>query len=222
MLAAGAAALLLSGCVALPIGTFEDATVTPGPVQVRQGFYFQNGAPTLLPGEAERMNRLLRSLALRPQDDVSLTFGPTGSDVLDAERAAAMRGIIASNPARLSVIGPLDAGPTLDRPDVVLLQVRLFNRLLVTCPVNGVPIAEEALNPQLPEFGCANPVNIAEMAADRRDLTAPRTLRGSNGIQSVRAVERYQVGDVTIEPLEVNLQLRRPPWPNQPSPRRAE
>lgn len=202
MLAAGAAALLLSGCVALPIGTFDDATVTPGPVQVRQSFYFQNGAPLLLPGEAERMNRVLRELALRPQDEVILSFGATGSDELDYQRIAAMRGIIASNPARLSVIGPLAPAPTPDRPDIVLLQVRLFNRLLVTCPVNGVPIGEEALNPQVPGYGCANAVNVAEMAAEKGDLTAPRRLVGSDAIPSVRAVERYRLGDVTIAPLE--------------------
>lgn len=200
--AAALAALLLSGCVALPIGTFDDATVTPGPVQVRQGFYFQHGAPLLLPGEAERMNRVLRELALRSQDEVILTFGATGSDDLDHQRIAAMQGIIASNPARLSVIGPLAEAPDPDRPDVVLLQVRLFNRLLVTCPVNGVPISEEALNPQVPGYGCANTVNVAEMAAKKGDLTAPRRLTGSDGVTSVRAVERYRAGEVTIAPLE--------------------
>jgi hypothetical protein len=202
MLAAGAAAMSLSGCVALPIGTFDEATVTPGPVQVRQGFYFQNGEPLLLPGEAQRMNRILRELALRPQDEVILTFGATGSDELDYQRIAAMRGLIASNPARLSVIGPLEPAPAPDRPDVVLLQVRLFNRLLVTCPVNGVPIAEEGLNPQVPGYGCANAVNVAEMAAEKSDLIAPRQLKGSDAVTSVRAVERYRMGDVTIAPLE--------------------
>jgi len=202
MLAAGATALLLSGCVALPIGTFDDASVTPGPVRLRQELYFQNGAAVLMPGEAERMNRVLRDLALQPQDDVILSFGATGSDLLDAQRIAAMRGIIASNPARLSVIGPLEIAPTPDRPDILLLQVRLARRLLVTCPANGVPIEEEALNPQIPAFGCSNAVNVAEMAAEKRDLTAPRRLQGSDAIPSVRAVERYRVGDVTIAPLE--------------------
>jgi type IV pilus biogenesis protein CpaD/CtpE len=150
------------------------------------------------------MNQALRDLVLRPQDEVIVTFGSTGSETLDAQRIATLRGIIASNPARLSVIAPVTASTAAERPDIALLQVRLFKRILVTCPANGVPFDEEALNPQIREFGCASAINLAESAADKRDLSTPRELRGSDAIQSVRAVETYRTQKITVLSPEID------------------
>jgi type IV pilus biogenesis protein CpaD/CtpE len=150
------------------------------------------------------MNQALRDIVLRPQDEVIVTFGSTGSETLDAQRIATLRGIIASNPARLSVIAPVTASTAAERPDIALLQVRLFKRILVTCPANGVPFDEEALNPQIREFGCASAINLAESAADKRDLSTPRELRGSDAIQSVRAVETYRTQKITVLSPEID------------------
>lgn len=200
-LAAFCAALALAGCVALPTGTLDDAQVTSEAAQAQHDLYFRPGTPALLPGEADRMNGFLRSLLLRPQDDVILTFGTTGSDVLDARRIAEVRKVIASGPARLRIVRPLGFARAPEQPDIVLVQVNRYDQVLVTCPMNGPAAADAAFNPQLRGFGCSNAVNITRMAADKRDLTAPRRLEGSDAIPSVAAVQRYRVGDVTVAPL---------------------
>jgi type IV pilus biogenesis protein CpaD/CtpE len=201
-LAAGAAAFLLAGCEAQPIGTFDEAQVTSANAQAQVDLYFRPGTPHPLPGETERMNAFLRALLLRSQDDVIVTFGTTGSDRLDAARMAAVRQAIASDPARLRFVGPLGFGRAPGRnPDIVLVQAVRYDRVVVTCPGSGRTNENPALLTPIPVEGCANPVNIATMAADKRDLTAPRRLEGSDAFTSVGAVERYRVGDVTVEPL---------------------
>ncbi len=201
-MALAAAALLLAGCEAQPIGTFDAARVSFDGAEAQRDLYFRPGTPGLLPGQAEGMNAFLRGLLLRPQDDVIVTFGSTGSDVLDAKRMAELRRVIASAPARLRLVGPLGFARAPDQPDIVLVQVRRYDRVLVTCPGSGRTNENPALLTPIPVTGCANTANVAEMAAENRDLIAPRRLQGSDAIPSVRAVERYRVGDVSIAPLE--------------------
>ncbi len=201
-LAVAAAALALAGCEAMPIGTFDRAQVTSANAQAQHDLYFRPGTPNPLPGETERMNAFLRALLLRPQDDVIVTFGTTGSDRLDAARMHAVRRAIASDPARLRLVGPLGFARAPDRPDVVLVQAVRYDRVVVTCPGSGRTNESTALLLAIPVEACANPVNIATMAAEKRDLTAPRRLEGSDAFASVRAVQRYRVGEVTVDPLE--------------------
>jgi pilus biogenesis lipoprotein CpaD len=192
----------LAGCAAQPIGTFDPPTVTRLGGEVQRDIYFRPGAASLLPGQAEEMNGLLRSLVLRPQDDVIVSFGSTGSDRLNAQRAAELRRTIASGPARLRIVGPLGFALAPDRPDVALLQVRRYDRALVTCQDSGRTLEDPALYSPIPLLGCANTANLAAQASELRDLTAPRRLEGSDAIPSVRAVERYRAGEVTVAPLE--------------------
>jgi len=200
-LAAGAAALALAGCAAQPIGSFDPAHVTSANSRAQQDVYFRPGAAGFLPGEAERMNAFLRALLLRPQDDVIVTLGSTGSDRLDAARLATMRKTIASQPARLRVIGPLGFARAPDRPDVAMVQAVRYDQVVVTCPGSGRTNENPALLTAIPVTGCANAANIATMAAEKRDLSAPRRLGGPDGGADVRAIERYRAGDVTIAPL---------------------
>jgi type IV pilus biogenesis protein CpaD/CtpE len=200
--AAAAVLVALAGCAAQPIGTFDPATVTRLGGEVQRDLYFRPGSASLLPGQAEEMNGLLRSLVLRPQDDVILTFGSSGSDRLNALRAAELRRVVAPGPARLRVVGPLGFAQAPDRPDVVLLQVRRYDRALVSCPGSGRTNEDPALLADIPLLGCANAANGANQAAELRDLTAPRSLDGSDAIPSIRAVDRYRRGEVTIAPLD--------------------
>ncbi len=198
---AGVAALLLAGCEAMPIGTFDEAQVTSANAQAQRDFYFTPGSSAPLPGELERTNAFLRALALRPQDDVVLTFGTSGSDRLNAARAATLSRAVAHGPARLRIVGPLGFGQFPDRPDVVLVQAVRYDQVVVTCPGSGRTNENPALLTPIPVEGCANPANIATMAAEKRDLSAPRRLSGADAVTSALAVERYRVGDVAIDPL---------------------
>lgn len=199
--AACAAAILLAGCEAMPIGTFDRPDVTSANAQAQRDFYFTPGSAAPLPGEVEKTNAFLRALLLRPQDDVVLTFGPTGSDRLNAARAAALRAAIASGPARLRIVGPLGFGTYPDRPDVVLVQAVRYDQVVVVCPGSGRTNENPALLTPIPVEGCANAANVATMAAEKRDLSAPRRLSGADAVTAALAVERYRVGDVSIDPL---------------------
>lgn len=200
LLGAGAILLALAACEAQPIGPFDQPRLASLGGEAQQDVFFRPGAPDLLPGEAARMNGFLQSLALRPQDDVIVTLGETGSPVLDARRAQSMRRAIASGPARLRIVGPLGFGGFPDRPDVALVQARRYDRVLVECPPLTVP-GEDVAPDIVPPMGCANAVNRATMAAEKRDLTAPRRLEGSDGQQAVAAIERYRAGRIVFAPL---------------------
>ncbi len=192
----------LGGCAAQPIGTFDPATISRLGGEVQRDIYFRPGTANLLPGEAEEANGLLRGLVLRPQDDVIVTFGSTGSDRLNAQRAATLRRAFASGPARLRIVGPLGFAQVPDQPDVVLLQVVRYDRALVTCQGSGRTNESPALLTPIPLMGCANAANLATQAADLRDLTAPRRLEGSDAFPSIAAVDRYRKGEVKITPLD--------------------
>jgi type IV pilus biogenesis protein CpaD/CtpE len=193
-----AAAALLGGCAAQPVGSFGGARITSEAAQVQRDLLFRPGTAQLLPGEAERLNGLLRSLPLRAEDDVVLTFGSTGSEALDARRAVELRRVVAHGPARLRIRGPVGLARAPERPDVVLAQVLRYDSLRVACEGG---LRADGDRP-LPAGGCANAVNVASMAAEKRDLVAPRELRGSEVMTSVGAIERHRAGDVKFTPLD--------------------
>ncbi|MBP6999922.1 CpaD family pilus assembly lipoprotein [Amaricoccus sp.] len=192
----------LAGCVAQPIGTMDPATITSEAAQAQTDLWFRPGTAAFLPGQTQDANALLRSLLLRPEDDVVLTFGSTGSDVLDARRVAAARGALATAPARLRIVAPLGFARAPDRPDVVLMQVIRYDRALVTCPGLGRTQEPASFLDDIPRMGCSNAVNLAAQADQLRDLTAPRRLQGSDAVADVAAVGRYRRGEVTVAPLE--------------------
>lgn len=196
--AAAICALALAGCAAQPIGTFDDARITSEAAQAQTDLYFRPGEVSLLPGEVERVNRLLASLVLGPQDDVVMTFGTSGSDVLDTRRIAEARRVIASAPARLRIVAPPGFARAPDQPDIVLIQAIRYSRVLVTCPGSGRTNENPAYLAAIPPMGCANAVNLAAQAAAPRDLTAPRRLEGSETVRAIAAVERYREGPIVV------------------------
>lgn len=195
-------ALALSGCMAMPIGTMDRAAITSAGAQAQTDLFFRPGSAQFLPGEAARVNGLLRSLVLNDQDDVVLVFGSTGSDTLDARRVAAARQSIAPGPARLRIAHPLGFARVPDpNPDIVLVQIRRHDRILVTCPGSGRTNEATAILLRIPTEGCANAVNLAHQASEKRDLTAPRRLEGAQAIPSAAAIATYRAGRVTVPPV---------------------
>lgn len=194
-------ALALAACEAQPIGTFNGAMITSEAAQAQTDLYFRPGEGSMLPGEADRVNRFLAALLLNSQDDVIITFGSTGSDVLDARRVAEARRAIASKPARTRIVRPLGFARAPDRPDVVLIQAVRYDRVKVTCPGSGRTAETPALLTPMPVMGCSNAVNIAVQADQKRDLTAPRRLQGADAIPAIRAVERYRVEPINVPPV---------------------
>jgi type IV pilus biogenesis protein CpaD/CtpE len=83
--------------------------------------------------------------------------------------------------------------------NAVRLTVVSYDLLVVECPAQE--IADELTTP-LPMIGCSNQINLASMAADKRDPIAPvRELKGSEVATSVGAVLRYRNREVKVVPL---------------------
>lgn len=195
-LAAGAAALLLAGCEAQPVGTFEQPGLSFASGQLEQVFFFEPGAPGLRPGEAARLRDFLGGLILRPEDDLVLIFGSTGSERLNAQRIAAARRALPANPARLGLVTPVGYGLTPERADLLTVQVRRYDRLLITCPSMRGPDEEPWTFNSVPNLGCDNTVNQAAMADQMRDLEAPRELTPADPATAIGAIGRYRTGNV--------------------------
>ena len=130
----GLVALALSGCAAQPSGGFADARDA---TRARTELAFRPGQASLSPGDVARVNRYLGGLLLSPQDDVVMSFGTSGSDVLDARRVAEARRVIASAPARLRIVSPQGVVQALpDQPDVV--RIEAFRISLAFVPDSGL------------------------------------------------------------------------------------
>ena len=93
-----------------------------------------------------------------------------------------------------------------------------YNRLLIRCP--GNPAASYELTTPLPNDGCSNAINLADMADEVRDLTDPRDFHGSEGVTSVTAIERHREGKVITTPLGIT-DGGLTPWRSPPPPKAA-
>ena len=87
--------------------------------------------------------------------------------------------------------------------DAAQVEVVQYNRLVIQCP--GNPAARNELTTPLPNDGCSNAINLANMAEHVRDLTDPRDFGGSDGVVAGAAVERYHDGKVIVVPLQMNV-----------------
>lgn len=173
----GFVALALSACADQPIGGFDRPRYVAEAAQAQTDLRFVPGSARLAAGEADRFGVFLRGLVLRPSDDLELTFGPSGSTVLERQRIAAVEAAIAraGTPARVLISDTRGFGRGVDRGDLVLVRALRHDVLVVDCGTMGMTPAEIAGN-QLPPIGCANETNLAHMAASVRDLTHPRVL----------------------------------------------
>ena len=74
----------------------------------------------------------------------------------------------------------------------MLVQVQRYGRIKVVCPSNQVP--GELATPLPTCLSCTNGINLATMAAEPRDLIAPGSLEGSEGVMGADAVLRHWDG----------------------------
>lgn len=199
-----AAALALAACEEQPVGSFKDAEFVAAGARAQQSFYFTPGSPQLRPGEAERLRSFVAGQRLTEQTDIVLRVSHTGSPVLDARRRGAIRASLPRTPARVRLVAATDSELGADlRTDAAQVEVVQYDRLVVRCP--GNPAARYELTTPLPNDGCANALNLANMAEEVRDLTDPREFGGSDGVAAAAAVGRYQDGEVIVVPLQMNI-----------------
>lgn len=198
---AAAAVLVLAACEQQPVGSFRQAEYVAGDTQPLQTVYFNPGSPTLRSGEVSRLQSFLGGQYLTANDDVLVYIGGTGSRVLDARRRGTMIHSMPRTPARVRLVAApqSDLGSDM-RVDAAEVRVVHYAKIIVQCP--GNPAGPDELTTPLPEIGCSNAFNRATMAAEKRDLIAPGTLAGSDGVTSGAAVKRYEEGKVNVIPLQ--------------------
>jgi type IV pilus biogenesis protein CpaD/CtpE len=194
------AALALAGCEAMPLGGFDRAETVASRSAGPYLLYFTPESATLAPGEAQRLTSYLQTLRLGADQDILLEVGNSGSAVLDARRLQALDRTFAGSRAPVRVVVP-KRQPVAGLSNAVRVTVVDYDLLVVACPAQEV--AGELTTP-LPPIGCSNAVNRATMAADKRDVVAPRgTLPPSNAGVDAAAVERYRDGKVITLPISV-------------------
>lgn len=192
------AALALAGCEAMPVGPMDRATTVASRAAGPYTLYFTPESAALAPGEAERLSSYLATLRVGPNEDILLEVGNSGSAVLDARRLQTLDRTLAASRARVRVTVP-HRQPEAGLSNAVRLTVVDYDLLVVGCPAQA--LAGELTAP-LPPIGCANAVNRATMAADKRDVVAPAgTLGPSNAGVDAAAVKRYRDGKVIALPV---------------------
>ncbi len=199
---AAAAALLLAGCEAQPLGTFQPARYVADSPEPEQTLFFAPGHPTLASGEIARLKSFLGGLALGPEDDVILYVGQSGSPVLNARRLGSLEASFPATRARVRVITAPEAAGVATGPDGVVVRAVRYDRIRIDCP--GNPASPLELTTPLPDIGCANAFNRATMAASPRDLIAPRSFGGTDATVAANAVQRLREGKVIVAPLQIS------------------
>ncbi len=195
-----ASALALAACEQQPVGYFDRPEYVADRVAGPYALYFQPESDALAVGEAQRLTSYLRTLALKPDQDIVLEIGKSGSAVLDGRRRLTLQRAFAGTRARVRVAQPRETVDPQVLSNTVRVTVESYRLIIVKCP----PMAQPGeLTTPLPPIGCANAVNVAEMAANKRDLIEPRELKGSEGVTSVAAIQRHREGKVITTPLNV-------------------
>jgi type IV pilus biogenesis protein CpaD/CtpE len=200
-----ASAALLAGCESMPVGTFDRPNFVADAAQAQHDLYFVPGTAALASGEVQGLRSFLQALVLGPQDDVLLHVGRAETPVLNAQRMATLRDAMAATGtrARIRVISPPGFINSDSRPDVVLVQVQRYGRIVVECPSNSLD--QELTTPLPPLLGCSNGANRAYMAAEPRDLIAPRRMPPTtDGDMGANAVLRNREGKVNPYPFDLD------------------
>ncbi|MCB1354187.1 MAG: hypothetical protein KDK03_15780 [Rhodobacteraceae bacterium] len=195
VLAALACAAALAGCTYQP-GNHMMAEYRADPSEVQQDLFFQPGRPELARGEGARLDSTLRSLVLRPSDDVIVNMPSSGSEVIDQRRVGIVRKTLSWTPARVLVVARPGFTLASHNPDTALVQVMRYGRVRVLCPSNGVDFTDDAFNRNALDIGCSNALNRAGMVAEARDLTMPEELDQGGASAAIRAVETERRGRV--------------------------
>ncbi len=192
---AGAALVALAACTPEP-EFIPRSSYETGPSQIAFAMHFRQGQSDLEGVEIARIRGLLRDLELRAGDDIAVRIGVTGRDAVDNARVAAAAAAVTGTPARVRVMGTDPAPLGSDRVDVGVIEVVRNGRLRVVCQTPAIDSWERDRLLVDPPVACANALNIANMAANPRDLVAPRPMTGSHAATTIRAVERYRTDQV--------------------------
>lgn len=192
---------LLAGCADQPVASFESPKYLAEAAQAQTDVYFQPGSARFAAGEVQRLRTMLKAQVLRPTDDVLVYVPSSGNARIDAERGGAARSAVGAVPARVRLFGPPGFVYTETRPDALFVQVMRYDQVQVDCVNSGRNAFETTMLVPFPAMGCTNALNRANMAAELRDLTAPRVLGDGRAVTDVAAIKRYDDGT-----------LRQPPW----------
>lgn len=194
--------LVLAGCGQQPIGSFARANFIADGGQAHHDVRFTQGCTSLAQGEAPRLKAFLEALELRRGDDIVVSMGSTGSDRRDRERRNSILSAIEPGPARV-LLSPRPGFARRDpRYDAALVQVIRHDQVAVDCKAGGYNRIDRSLRMPFPVMNCANPSNLAHMAAEKRDLTSPRQLGPARAEPASGAVRRQRAGEVRTVPLD--------------------
>lgn len=201
------AALALAGCMQQPITRPVDPSFAAASTQAQTDLYFQPGSSRLASGEVERLRAFLGGLALRPSDDVIVDVPSSGVATVDVQRQSVARNAVGRVPARVRLAGRFGFATTEPRPDAGFVQVIRYDRISVDCENLGLSRNELLYSAPIPPMGCANAINLANMAAENRDLVAPQTLGDMDAHSSVTAIERYRAGETRPAPFGLDMTI---------------
>lgn len=185
----------LAGCDTPEPGNIGYARYDSRPASVAFQLNFAQGSRTLARGEAVRLRQTIENLGVRNGDDIIVRIAQSGDPALDQGRAATAAAALAGTPAHVRVIGsdthPLGTGSSA----LAVVEVTRFGQVRVVCPT-PIDAWERDRLLTSPPVGCANALNIAEMAVSPKDLLTPRPLRGSEGAVTANAVIRHDTDKV--------------------------
>jgi type IV pilus biogenesis protein CpaD/CtpE len=211
ILARGAAvalsALALAGCMQQPIARPVDPSFAAASTEAQTDLYFQPGSSHLANGEVHRLRTFLAGLALRPTDDIIVDVPSSGIPTVDVRRAQVARNAVGHVPARVKLARHYGFATTEARPNAGFVQVIRYDRISVDCKNLGLSRNELLYNAPIPPMGCANAINLGNMAAEKRDLVAPTTLGQMDAHSSVTAIERYRLGETRPAPFGLDLSI---------------
>ncbi len=211
LLARGAAitlsALALAGCMQQPITRPVDPSFAAASTQAQTDLYFQPGSSRLASGEVERLRAFLGGLALKPTDDIIVDVPSSGIPTVDVKRVTVARNAVGRVPARVKLGKHFGFATTEPRPDAGFVQVIRYDRISVDCKNLGLSRDELLYSAPIPPMGCANAINLANMAAENRDLVAPTTLGQMDAHSSVTAIERYRAGETRAAPFDLDMTI---------------
>ena len=196
---------MLAGCGQQPIGSFERAQFIADGGQAHHDVHFTPGCTRLAKGEGARLAAFIKEIEPGRTDDIVVRMVSTGSSRRDRERRQSLLSALDAGNARVQ----LTTMPAVDRgnsgENVALVQVNRHDRTRVDCKNGGYSENDLLYRMPFPVLNCANPSNLAHMAAEPRDLTRPRALGPARGEPAGSAIRRQREGEIETVPLDTTI-----------------
>ena len=164
---------------------------------------FVRGTARLIPGEAERVGRLIASGQIDGHD--RLTVSPAGPPALAARRVETLNSLMLRYGLTVAEM-PLGEVPR----DSAILNVDRYLVSLPACPNWSKPPASDFTNMRMSNFGCATVSNMGEMVANPADLVGGRPVGLAEGKPAAAAVNRYSNDKVELPTANAALPIAAP------------